>query len=183
MTPTPASGGFPMARLPPLPSMRSPPRYTLPQVFRRLETSCGFDSALPGPSHRYHQTVFQYGQTTNRGIGGETCVQSWVDALINPHGDVGISAKTVNRKLSELRNYWRYLQSHEMVPEERLPFDHRRVKDPPHDERRRRNAGSDINPRTSCGYGTRPSNAATSFCRMPSGSPPIAAPGWRGRAN
>ena len=59
-------------------------------------------------------------------------VQAWVDALINPHGDVGISAKTVNRKLSELRNYWRYLQSHQVVPEDRLPFDHRRVKDPPH---------------------------------------------------
>ena len=59
-------------------------------------------------------------------------VQTWVDDLINPNGAVGISAKTVNRKLSELRNYWRYLQSHAVVPEDRLPFDHRRVKDPPH---------------------------------------------------
>jgi integrase len=59
-------------------------------------------------------------------------VQAWVDGLINPHGNAGMSAKTVNRKLSELRNYWRYLQSHQVVPEDRLPFEHRRVKDPPH---------------------------------------------------
>ena len=76
-------------------------------------------------------------------------VQAWVDALINPHGDAGISAKTVNRKLSELRNYWRYLQSHQVVPEDRLPFDHRRVKDPPHrrktkEERRQRFQPEDI---------------------------------------
>jgi integrase len=68
-------------------------------------------------------------------------VQSWVDDQINPSGEVGTSAKTVKRKLSELRNYWRYLQSRGVVAEERLPFDHRRVKDPPHrrktkDERR-----------------------------------------------
>ena len=76
-------------------------------------------------------------------------VQTWVDALINPDGDAGISAKTVNRKLSELRNYWRYLQSHAVVPEDRLPFDHRRVKDPPHrrktkEERRQRFQATDI---------------------------------------
>ena len=34
------------------------------------------------------------------------------------------------RKLSELRNYWRYLQSRQVVPEERLPFAGRRVRDP-----------------------------------------------------
>jgi integrase len=76
-------------------------------------------------------------------------VQAWVDALINPDGEAGISAKTVNRKLSELRNYWRYLQSHAVIPEDRLPFDHRRVKDPPHrrktkGERRQRFQAADI---------------------------------------
>ena len=76
-------------------------------------------------------------------------VQAWVDALINPDGDTGISAKTVNRKLSELRNYWRYLQSLAVVPEDRRPFDHRRVKDPPHrrktkEERRQRFQAEDI---------------------------------------
>ena len=76
-------------------------------------------------------------------------VQAWVDALINSHGDAGISAKTMNRKLSELRNYWRYLKSHEVVAEDRLPFDHRRVKDPPHrrktkEDRRQRFQAEDI---------------------------------------
>jgi integrase len=76
-------------------------------------------------------------------------VQSWVDTLINPYGDAGISAKTVNRKLSELRNRWRYLQSHQVVPEDRRPFDHRRVKDPPHrrktkEDRRQRFQPDDI---------------------------------------
>ena len=59
-------------------------------------------------------------------------VQAWADSLIDATREVGTSAKTVKRKLSELRNYWRYLQSLGVVPEERLPFDHRRVKDPPH---------------------------------------------------
>ena len=76
-------------------------------------------------------------------------VQAWIDALINSDGDAGISAKTVNRKLSELRNYWRYLQSHQVVPEDRRPFDRRRVKDPPHrrktkEQRRQRFAPEDI---------------------------------------
>src|SRR5262249_362364 len=32
-------------------------------------------------------------------------VQVWIDGLINLDGETGLSAKTVNRKLSELRNY------------------------------------------------------------------------------
>ena len=40
-------------------------------------------------------------------------VQAWIDDLINPDGETGLSAKTVNRKLGELRNYWRWLQSHQ----------------------------------------------------------------------
>lgn len=96
-------------------------------------------------------TIKQFSSTVRQPIEALEAkhVQSWVDALINPHGDVGISAKTVNRKPSELRNYWRYLQSHEIVPEDRLPFDHRRVKDPPHrrktkEERRQRYQPEDI---------------------------------------
>jgi site-specific recombinase XerD len=61
-------------------------------------------------------------------------VQSWIDSVISPHGQTGLSAKTVNRKLSEPRNYWRYLQSREIVSEDRLPFANRRVKDPPQEE-------------------------------------------------
>ncbi len=77
----------------------------------------------------------------------------------------------VNRKLTELRNYWHYLQSLSVVPEDRLPFDHRRVKDPLTAGRRRKIAGSDFSRRISCGYGTRPNSAVTSICRMPSGLP------------
>jgi integrase len=76
-------------------------------------------------------------------------VQAWVDALINPDGEIGLTAKTVNRKLSELRNYWRYLQSREIAPEGRIPFAHRRVKDPPHrrktkEDRRQRFRPDDV---------------------------------------
>jgi Phage integrase, N-terminal SAM-like domain len=31
-------------------------------------------------------------------------VQAWVDTLIDPNGETGLSVKTVNRKLSEFRN-------------------------------------------------------------------------------
>jgi integrase len=57
-------------------------------------------------------------------------VQAWIDGLINPDAETGLTAKTVGRKLSELRNYWRYLQSRQIVPEDKLPFANRRVKDP-----------------------------------------------------
>jgi site-specific recombinase XerD len=57
-------------------------------------------------------------------------VQTWIDALINPTGETGTSAKTVKRKLGEMRNYWRYLQSHQVVAEDRDPFARRRIKDP-----------------------------------------------------
>jgi len=57
-------------------------------------------------------------------------VQAWIDTLINPIGETGTSAKTVKRKLGEVRNYWRYLQSHQIVAEDRDPFTHRRIKDP-----------------------------------------------------
>jgi site-specific recombinase XerD len=57
-------------------------------------------------------------------------VQAWIDRLINPDGDQGLTAATVGRKLSELRNYWGYLQSLGIVPEDKLPFARRRVKDP-----------------------------------------------------
>lgn len=76
-------------------------------------------------------------------------VQAWADDLIDATREVGMSAKTIKRKLSELRNYWRYLQSLGVVPEERLPFDHRRVKDSPHrrktkEDRRQRFQAADV---------------------------------------
>ncbi len=57
-------------------------------------------------------------------------VQKWIDGLINPDGDVGLSSKTVNRKLGEIRNYWKWMQSHQIVPDDRNPFARRRVQDP-----------------------------------------------------
>ena len=76
-------------------------------------------------------------------------VQSWVNGLINPDGAAGLSAVTVRRKLSELRNYWTYLQSKQVVPEDKLPFWRRRVKDPASrhktkEERRQRFRSEDV---------------------------------------
>lgn len=57
-------------------------------------------------------------------------VQEWIDALINADGDVGLSSKTVNRKLGEIRNYWKWMQSHQIIMDDRTPFAGRRVRDP-----------------------------------------------------
>ena len=46
-------------------------------------------------------------------------VQRWATGLI--HG--GLTPKTVQRILSALRSYWRYLQAIEVAPEDALPFD------------------------------------------------------------
>ena len=52
----------------------------------------------------------QYGHSIGRLVLAE--------AYRAPQSSDPASAKTVNRKPSELRNYWRYLQSHEIVPED-----------------------------------------------------------------
>jgi len=57
-------------------------------------------------------------------------VQDWIDGLINASGDVGLNTKTVNRKLGEIRNYWKWMQSHQIVPDDRNPFTQRRVQNP-----------------------------------------------------
>jgi hypothetical protein len=57
-------------------------------------------------------------------------VQQWIDTLIDASGEVGLSAKTVNRKLAEIRNYWGWMQSLSIVPEDRNPFSGRRAADP-----------------------------------------------------
>jgi integrase len=57
-------------------------------------------------------------------------VQKWIDALINAEGESGLNSKTVNRKLGEIRNYWKWLQSLQIVPDDRNPFAGRRVRDP-----------------------------------------------------
>ena len=88
-------------------------------------------------------------------------VQAWIDGLINPDGADGLTAVTVGRKLSELRNYWRYLQSRQIVREDRLPFANRRVKDPAARRKTKRRSGSGSAPRMLCASGTRPSSAVT----------------------
>ncbi len=57
-------------------------------------------------------------------------VQKWIDRLINAEGDKGTSAKTVRRKLSELRNYWGWMQTRQIVPDDLKPFTDRRVREP-----------------------------------------------------
>ena len=57
-------------------------------------------------------------------------VQKWIDQLIAPEGESGLSVKTINRKLGEIRNYWRWMQSHQIVPDGRNPFIGRRVREP-----------------------------------------------------
>ena len=46
-------------------------------------------------------------------------VRRWVSSLIN---DDGLTPKTVQRVLSALRGYWRYLQSIGMAGEDHEPF-------------------------------------------------------------
>jgi integrase len=57
-------------------------------------------------------------------------VQRWIDGLINAESETGLHSKTVNRKLGEIRNYWSWLQSHQIVPDDRNPFAGRRVINP-----------------------------------------------------
>jgi site-specific recombinase XerC len=57
-------------------------------------------------------------------------VQRWIDGLINATAETGLHSKTVNRKLGEIRNYWSWLQSQQIVPDDRNPFAGRRVVNP-----------------------------------------------------
>jgi integrase len=57
-------------------------------------------------------------------------VQQWIDGLINADSETGLSSKTVNRKLGEIRNYWAWLQSHQIVADDHNPFAGRRVVNP-----------------------------------------------------
>ncbi len=57
-------------------------------------------------------------------------VQRWIDTLIDANSETGLNSKTVNRKLAEIRNYWSWLQSQQVVSDDRNPFAGRRVIDP-----------------------------------------------------
>jgi hypothetical protein len=54
-------------------------------------------------------------------------VQRWIDDLINAGGTDGLKSNTVNRKLGEIRNYWRWMQSLQLVADGRNPFADRRA--------------------------------------------------------
>jgi site-specific recombinase XerD len=76
-------------------------------------------------------------------------VQAWIENLINAEGETGLDADTVRRKLAEIRNYWRWLQKHQIISEDHKPFSDRLVRDPPHrrktkEERRQRFRPADV---------------------------------------
>ncbi|HET7879631.1 MAG TPA: tyrosine-type recombinase/integrase [Acetobacteraceae bacterium] len=76
-------------------------------------------------------------------------VQRWIEALINPDAESGLTAKTVNRKLAEIRNYWRWMQAHEIIALDHNPFAGRMARDPAHrrkgkDEKRQRFQPNDV---------------------------------------
>jgi integrase len=78
-------------------------------------------------------------------------VQKWIDELIAPDAETFRRARTVKSRLSEIRNYWRWLQSHQIVSVDRNPFSFagRRVQDPAHrkltkDEQRQRFRPEDV---------------------------------------
>jgi integrase len=91
----------------------------------------------PRPLDQAISTIQQFkrevGQTIEALCGRH--VQEWIDALINPDGEQGSTAKTVRRKLSELRNYWQWMQQREIVSDDINPFVGRRIREPP--ERRK----------------------------------------------
>jgi integrase len=45
-------------------------------------------------------------------------VQKWIEAL----SANGVAPKTIARKLSEVRGFWRYLKAHQVAPDETAPF-------------------------------------------------------------
>jgi hypothetical protein len=79
-------------------------------------------------------------------------VQQWIDTLIAASAEHGLSAKTVDRKMAEIRNCWGWLQSLSIVPEDRNPFC-RTSPTLPVAARRRTNFVNAIVPRTWCAVG------------------------------
>ena len=106
----------------------------------------------PRPLNQASSSVQKFDAAVNRPLERieNADVQKWIDGLINPDGDNGLSPKTVNRKPGEINNYWRWLQSHQIVPEDRNPFVGRRVKEPATGRNRRMKCGNAFVPRM-CG--------------------------------
>jgi site-specific recombinase XerD len=45
---------------------------------------------------------------------------------VNLPSEKGLTAKTVNRKVVDIRNYWQWMQDHLIVAKDHNPFSHRR---------------------------------------------------------
>jgi site-specific recombinase XerD len=88
----------------------------------------------PRPLDQAVSSIKQFDKAVARPIEkiADDDVQNWIDHLISPQTETGLSAKTINRKLSELRNYWKWMQHHRLAPKDRHPFSGRRVRDPAH---------------------------------------------------
>ena len=86
----------------------------------------------PRPLDQAISSIKQFDQAVGRPIEQieSSDVQKWIEGLINPDGDTGLNSKTVTRKLGEIRNYWKWMQSHQIVSDDRNPFAGRRVRDP-----------------------------------------------------
>lgn len=54
-------------------------------------------------------------------------VQKWIEGMMRPTTGKAISSATMGRSLSSLRNYWEWLQSHDLVPEATRPFWNRKI--------------------------------------------------------
>jgi integrase len=105
----------------------------------------------PRPLDQAVSSIKQFDKATGKPIEQieSKDVQKWIDDLINADGDVGLNSTTVKRKLGEIRNYWKWMQSHQMIPDDRNPFAGRRVRDPPRrkktkDEQRQRFRTEDV---------------------------------------
>jgi site-specific recombinase XerD len=91
------------------------------------------DSGLkPRPLDQAASSIKQFDKAVGKAIEQieSKDVQQWVDELINAEGETGLHSKTVNRKFGEIRNYWLWLQSHQIVPDAHNPFADRRVINP-----------------------------------------------------
>jgi integrase len=86
----------------------------------------------PRPLDQATSSIKQFDQAVGKPIEQieSKDVQRWIDELIAASSDTGLHAKTVNRKLGEIRNYWTWMQSHQILPNERNPFAGRRVVNP-----------------------------------------------------
>jgi site-specific recombinase XerD len=87
----------------------------------------------PRPLDQATSSIKQFDKSVNKPIEQIEAkdVQRWIDGLINADSETGLHSKTVNRKLGEIRNYWSWLESHQIVLDDRNPFAGRRVINPP----------------------------------------------------